>query len=78
MKRLILTALIVSGLTGAIAQNVNAQQDTTVTKERKMKKFDMDLGVGISIGKKDSTGKTNMSKGRFIGRITIAKIIIIV
>ena len=74
MKRLILTALIVSGLTGAIAQNVNAQQDTTVTKERKMKKFDMDLGVGISIGKKDSTGKTNMSKGRFIGGITITRV----
>ncbi|ATP57513.1 hypothetical protein CPT03_14040 [Pedobacter ginsengisoli] len=74
MKRLILAALIVSGLTGAIAQNVNAQQDTTVTKERKMKKFDMDLGVGISIGKKDSTGKTNMSKGRFIGGITITRV----
>lgn len=72
MKYLFITALLVGGLTKAIAQNTIVKQDTTTTRERKMKKFDMDHGVGVIIGKKDSTGKA--SKGRFIGGITLTRL----
>ncbi|WP_316812100.1 outer membrane beta-barrel protein [Pedobacter heparinus] len=74
MKYLFLTALLVSGFAGAMAQNTTTRQDTTVTKSGKTKKFDMSHGVGVMIGKKDSTGTTNASKGRFIGGITLTRL----
>lgn len=77
MKYLFLTALLISSFAGAQAQNTTANADTTATKahkEHKMKKFDMDHGVGVIIGKKDSTGKTDASKGRFIGGITLTRL----
>lgn len=78
MKSIIFAALLVSGLTGAMTSNVLAQQDTV--SKKKMKRFDMRYGIGVSIGKtdstqkSDSTGKTKAYKGRFIGGITITRV----
>lgn len=72
MRRLLLTTLLVSGLAGVTTHSAFAQQDSTVRK--KDRKFDMNVGVGIEIGGKDSTGKVSASKGRFIGGITLTRI----
>ncbi|EDM35990.1 hypothetical protein PBAL39_23322 [Pedobacter sp. BAL39] len=84
MKRLVWAALLISGLTGATTTAVNAQeQDTVITtttttkttvKKKDMEKtFDMKHGIGINIGKKDSTGTTS-SNGRFVGGITFTRV----
>lgn len=72
MKRSMLTAVLVSGLTFIAALGASAQQDSTNTIKRK--KFDISYGVGISMGKKDSTGKIDQSKGRFVGGITFTRL----
>lgn len=80
MKSIIVAALLISGLSSATVGRVMAQQDTT--SKKKMKRFDMKYGIGVSIGKPDSsgsakadsTGKTKASKGRFIGGITITRV----
>lgn len=69
MKRSILTTVLVSGFTLLAALSANAQQDSV-----KRKKFDINYGVGITMGeKRDSTGKIDESKGRFIGGITFTR-----
>lgn len=69
MKNLILTAVLVSGLTLLAASSASAQQDSV-----KRKKINLNYGVGISIGAKDSTGKIDPSKGRFVGGITFTRL----
>lgn len=71
MKKILLRILLVGGLASVITQNASAQQDTTKSKKHD---FEMRHGVGISIGGKDSTGKTSASKGRFMGGITFTRI----
>lgn len=69
MKHLILTAVLVSGLTLLASSGASAQQDSV-----KRKKIEINYGVGITIGeKKDSTGKVDQSKGRFVGGITFTR-----
>lgn len=69
MKRSILTTVVVSGLTLLAALSASAQQDSV-----KRKKFDINYGVGIKMGeKRDSTGKIDESKGRFVGGITFTR-----
>lgn len=70
MRRSILTTVIVSGLTFLAALSASAQQDSV-----KRKKFDINYGVGITMGeKRDSTGKIDESKGRFVGGITFTRL----
>jgi len=69
MKRSILTTVLVSGLTFLATLGASAQQDSV-----KRKKFDINYGVGITLGKKDSTGKVDQSKGRFVGGITFTRL----
>jgi hypothetical protein len=72
MKTLILTAVMVSGLTFFAGLGASAQQDTTAKSNRK--KFDLNYGVGITMGaKKDSTGKLDQNKGRFVAGITFTR-----
>lgn len=72
MKRLMLTAVLVSGLTLIANLSASAQQDSTNTVKRK--KFDINYGVGITMGgKKDSTGNWDQNKGRFVGGITFTR-----
>jgi Outer membrane protein beta-barrel domain len=69
MKRSILTTVLVSGLTLLAALSASAQQDSV-----KRKKFEINYGVGITMGeKRDSTGKIDESKGRFVGGITFTR-----
>lgn len=69
MKHLILTAVLVSGLTFLAAPSASAQQDSV-----KRKRLDINYGVGITMGKKDSTGKIDQNKGRFVGGITFTRV----
>lgn len=68
MKTLILTAVMVSGLTFFAGNSASAQQDSVKRKSK-----EINYGVNISIGKKDSTGNVNPSKGRFVGGITFTR-----
>jgi len=73
MKTSILTAVVVSGLTFLASLGAVAQQDTTSKANRK--KFDINYGLGITMGgKKDSTGKWDQNKGRFVGGITFTRL----
>jgi len=75
MKRIILTALLISGLTGAISQHATAQQDST-----KKKKYN----VSVSFGDEDNVSyrhkKTKdqldsiSNKGHFMGGITFTRV----
>lgn len=70
MKHLILTAVLVSGLTLLAGSSASAQQDSV-----KRKKYDINYGLGVTIGeKRDSTGKVDLSKGRFVGGITFTRL----
>lgn len=70
MRRSIFTTVLVSGLTFLAALSASAQQDSV-----KRKKFDINYGVGITMGeKRDSTGKIDESKGRFVGGITFTRL----
>ncbi len=71
MKTLILTAVMVSGLTFFADSIANAQQDSVKRKSK-----DINYGLSISIGKskKDSTGKYVSGKGRFVGGITFTRL----
>lgn len=71
MKSLLLTAFLVSGLTMATVETASAQQDSL--KKMKSKQFEVGEGIGINIGKRDSTGKIT-SKGRFVGGITFTRV----
>lgn len=84
MKRLILTALMASGLAGAIAPNAAAQQDTvvtttkvtttTTTTKRGNHKFSVTLGISDDDkSKKDSLKKAKDNKARFVGGITLTR-----
>jgi hypothetical protein len=80
MKHLILKAVLVSGLTFIAAGSVGAQEKSVTVEVKetkdsvKRKKFDINYGVGITIGGKDSTGKVDASKGRFVGGITFTRL----
>lgn len=74
MKHLFLKAVLVSGLTFLAAGSLKAQ-DENVKDSVKRKKFEINYGVGITIGeKKDSTGKVDQNKGRFVGGITFTRL----
>lgn len=76
MKHLILKAVLVSGLTFLAVGTLKAQEETKEVKDSvKRRKFEINYGVGITIGeKKDSTGKVDQNKGRFIGGITFTRL----
>ncbi|MDQ8053909.1 MAG: outer membrane beta-barrel protein [Pedobacter sp.] len=67
MKTLVLAAMMVSGLT-FLTGSADAQQDSVKRKNK-----EINYGVNISIGKKDSTGRIDPSKGRFVGGITFTR-----
>jgi opacity protein-like surface antigen len=83
MKRLILTALMVSGLAGAIAPSATAQQDTittttkvttTTTTTKRNSRFSMTLGIkDEERSKDDSVRKAKANKARFVGGITLTR-----
>lgn len=72
MNRILFAALLVSGLAVAMTSQVMAQQDST--SKKKMNRFDMKYGIGVSIVKKDTTKTPNGYKGRFLGGITITRV----
>ena len=75
MKHLIFTALLVSGLAGAMAPSVFAQQDTVVkdTVIKKKNKYMVRIGGGTLVSKMaDSTETTK--KGRFVGGVTFTRV----
>jgi hypothetical protein len=75
MKSLLFKAIMVSGLTLLAATSLQAQEDGKAADSVKRKKFDINYGVGITIGaKKDSTGKTDENKGRFVGGVTFTRL----
>lgn len=75
MKTLLFKAILVSGLTLLAATSLKAQEDEKAADSVKRKKFDINYGVGITIGaKKDSTGKTDPNKGRFVGGVTFTRL----
>lgn len=69
MKTLIIAAMMVSGLTFLAGADASAQQDSVKRKSK-----DVNYGINISIGKKDSTGTINPAKGRFVGGITFTRL----
>lgn len=77
MRTLVLKAVVVSGLTFLAASGVSAQQDSV-----KRKKYDINYGVGVTIGPKrtvvDKNGDTirqiDPNKGRFVGGITFTRL----
>lgn len=75
MKSLILTAVLVSGLTFLAGSSACAQQDTV-----KRKKFEVTYGEGITVGpivittSGDTTRKVDSNKGRFVGGITFTRL----
>jgi hypothetical protein len=60
---------MVSGLTFFAGAGAKAQQDSVKRKSK-----DINYGVNISIGKKDSTGHVDPNKGRFVGGITFTRL----
>lgn len=84
MKRIILTALLVSGLAGIITQPAHAQQDSirqAGTQQdstvKKKYKFSVQFGndeVNGRRGHKDTVDKAESNKGRFMGGITFTRI----
>lgn len=82
MKRILLTALLVSGLAGAISQNANAQQEKTEKQQdttgRKYK-FKVQFGDDESRyhhrrSNRDTIRNQDETKGRFMGGITLTRI----
>jgi len=87
MKRLIIMALMVSGLAGAFAQQDSIKRETKTvimvdrseklfskndTVLKKKSKYTLNIGGGTLISKNDST--ENPRKGRFIGGVTFTRI----
>lgn len=71
MRKLVLTALLVSGLAGVSAQNTFAQtQDTTI----KTSKFQKVIKVARKGADGDTLKKESAPKGRFTGGITFTRI----
>lgn len=76
MKHLILTAVLVSGLTFLAGSSASAQQDSI-----KRKKFDINYGKSINIGpvsvstyNGDSVLIEDPNKGRFVGGLTFTRL----
>lgn len=66
MKQLILTAVLVSGLTFLASSVVNAQQDSVQHKK---------IDITINIGKdKDSIRRADKNKARFVGGVTFTRL----
>ncbi|MCY1509278.1 Outer membrane protein beta-barrel domain protein [compost metagenome] len=66
MKQLILTAVLVSGLTFLASSAASAQQDSVQHKK---------IDITISIGKdKDSTRRVDKNKARFVGGVTFTRL----
>jgi len=80
MRRILITALLVSGLAGLWVQSAFAQTDTVkrTTTDKKVKgskTFSMSVGiVGNEISWRDSTKRVEARKGKFIGGITLTRI----
>ena len=81
MKRFIFTALLVSGLTGAIAPHAQAQQDTVKsqqdTTEKRKYKFSVQFGGDEESTRRRSNRDTirqDQTKGRFMGGLTFTRI----
>lgn len=76
MKRLIFTALMVSGLAGAFAPSAFAQQDTVVrdTVIKKKKSFNLSVTFNGGENKQTDSVVTATKKGRFIGGVTFTRI----
>jgi opacity protein-like surface antigen len=70
MKNLILTAVLVSGLTFLASSGASAQQDS-VKREKKSIQYGASIAI---LGKRDSTGNLDPSKGRFVGGITFTRL----
>jgi len=79
MKRNILKTALVSGLTFLAITGASAQQDSTNTAKRK--KFDINYGLGVTVGPKtvivrsagDTVRKIDPDKPRFVGGITFTR-----
>jgi opacity protein-like surface antigen len=72
MKKLLLTILLITGLTGMIAQVAIAQQDSTnTTSTVKNKKYKMSVSFGDH---EDSIKTVKAHKGRFMGGITFTRV----
>jgi hypothetical protein len=75
MKRIILTALLISGLTGATFQHASAQQDST-----KKKKYNISVSFGDENNVRHRRNRdtintdSNSNKGRFMGGITFTRV----
>lgn len=79
MKRIILTALLISGLAGIIAQSANAQQDTARQDSTVKKKYKFSVQFGNEEknnrpGHRDTIKNDQSNKGRFMGGITFTRI----
>lgn len=75
MKRLIFTALLVSGLAGAITPGAFAQQDTVAkdTVIKKKNKYLVRIGGGTLVTKMDDSTK-KAPKSKFVGGITFTRV----
>jgi opacity protein-like surface antigen len=72
MKKLLLTILLITGMTGMIAQVAIAQQDSTnTTSTVKNKKYKMSVSFGDH---EDSIKTVKAHKGRFMGGITFTRV----
>lgn len=76
MKRILITAFLVSILTGAWVPGAFAQMDTVKTpaiekKVKDTKTFSMNVGI---VGKRDTTKRLEPRKGRFVGGIIFSKV----
>lgn len=77
MKRILLTSLLLIGMSGMISLTASAQQDTTTTKsssKRKNYKVNMSFGDDDASARKDSTRNESAKKGRFMGGITFTRL----
>lgn len=84
MKRILITALFISGSLGLLVPNTYAQQDTTSTtttttttvkRMKKNKSFTVNLGFGREDAvRKDTTKQVAAPKGGFVGGITFTRV----
>ena len=75
MKRLIFTALLVSGLASVMASGAFAQQDTVFKDNvaKKKAKYNLTIGGGNLISKVSDSTET-AKKGRFVGGVTFTRV----
>jgi len=72
MKRILLTSLLLIGMSNMISQTAFAQEDSTSNKSNSKKK---NYNVRMSFGDQDdSTKTTSAPKGRFMGGVTFTRL----